>query len=159
MQGFNTFEEQDKVLVALSGGINSCAAVRILQEQGFKVFGAVLCTDEDTVAAARAANDKLGIDLVEIQIPEGWEDTLAARIELFVKLAEKLNCKYASTGHYARVEMDRDGSNRLLPCACKEDDQSHLLKEVESALLEKLTLPLGWFSRADIAEMATAIGL
>lgn len=156
MQGFNTFEEQDKVLVALSGGINSCAAVRILQEQGFRVLGAVLCTDEDTVSSARTANERLGIDLVEIQIPEGWEDTLPARIELFVKLAEKMGCKFASTGHYARVEMDKDGNNVLFPCACIADDQSHLLKEVSSALLEKLTLPLGWFSRADAEEIAKA---
>lgn len=159
MQGFNTFEEQDKVLVALSGGINSCAAVCILQEQGFRVTGAVLCTDEDTVAAARSANEKLGIDLVEIQIPEGWEDTLPARMELFVKLAEQLDCKYASTGHYASVEMDEDGSNVLRPCASAEDDQSELLKAIDPALLPKLTLPLGWFSRADVAALAQDMGL
>ena len=35
--GFNTFEEQDKVLVGMSGGVDSSVTVRILQEQGFAV--------------------------------------------------------------------------------------------------------------------------
>ena len=40
--GFNTFEQQDKVLVGMSGGVDSSVTVRILQEQGFAVQGAVI---------------------------------------------------------------------------------------------------------------------
>ena len=45
--GFDTYEQQDKVLVGLCGGTGCKAAVRILQQQGFAVMGAVvrLCTD------------------------------------------------------------------------------------------------------------------
>lgn len=42
MEGFNTFEKQDKVLMGMSGGVDSSVAVRILQEQGFSVQGAVI---------------------------------------------------------------------------------------------------------------------
>ena len=31
--GFNTFEQQDKVLVGMSGGVDSSVTVRILQER------------------------------------------------------------------------------------------------------------------------------
>ena len=46
--GFDTYEQQDKVLVGLCGGTGCKAAVRILQQQGFAVMGAVvrLCTDD-----------------------------------------------------------------------------------------------------------------
>lgn len=40
--GFNTFEKQDKILVGMSGGVDSSVTVRILQEQGFAVQGAVI---------------------------------------------------------------------------------------------------------------------
>ena len=56
MEGFNTFEKQDKILVGLSGGVDSSVAVRILQEQGFAVQGAVIRfspAHESAVAAAR----------------------------------------------------------------------------------------------------------
>ena len=40
--GFDTYEEQDKVLVGMSGGVDSSVTVRILQQQGFAVTGAVI---------------------------------------------------------------------------------------------------------------------
>ena len=53
--GFDTYEQQDKVLVGLCGGTGCKAAVRILQQQGFAVMGAVvrLCTDDPVVDAAK----------------------------------------------------------------------------------------------------------
>ena len=55
--GFDTYEQQDKVLVGLCGGTGCKAAVRILQQQGFAVMGAVvrLCTDDPVVDAAKEA--------------------------------------------------------------------------------------------------------
>ena len=35
MDGFNTFEKQDKVLLGLNSGSDAAAAMRILQQQGF----------------------------------------------------------------------------------------------------------------------------
>ena len=59
MNGFNTFEKQDKVLIGMSGGVDSSVAVHILQEQGFAVQGAVIRfspAHEGAVAAARWAS-------------------------------------------------------------------------------------------------------
>ena len=39
---FSTYEEQDKVLVGLSGGVDSAVCVHILKDQGFAVTGAVI---------------------------------------------------------------------------------------------------------------------
>ena len=38
--GFDTYEEQDRVLMGLSGSVRSGVAVRILQQQGFAVAAA-----------------------------------------------------------------------------------------------------------------------
>ena len=37
MDGFNTFEKQDKVLLGLNSGRDAAAALRSLQQQGFAV--------------------------------------------------------------------------------------------------------------------------
>ena len=49
MDGFNTFEKQDKVLLGLNSGRDAAAALRILQQQGFAVQ---TFTAENTVTPA-----------------------------------------------------------------------------------------------------------
>ena len=70
--GFDTYEQQDKVLVGLCGGTGCKAAVRILQQQGFAVMGAVvrLCTDDPVVDAAREAAKALGIECITLNASE-----------------------------------------------------------------------------------------
>ena len=41
--GFDTYESQDKVLMQMDGSTEAAVAVRILQQQGFAVVGAVCC--------------------------------------------------------------------------------------------------------------------
>ena len=55
--GFDTYEEQDRVLMGLSGSVRSGVAVRILQQQGFAVAAAVvrLADTPEEHAAAEAA--------------------------------------------------------------------------------------------------------
>ena len=60
--GFDTYESQDKVLVGMSGGVDSSVTVRILQQQGFGVMGAVIRfspAHEEAVAAAHKAAQEL----------------------------------------------------------------------------------------------------
>jgi len=40
--GFSTFEAADRVLVGLSGGVDSAVCVNVLRQQGFEVQGAVI---------------------------------------------------------------------------------------------------------------------
>ena len=70
--GFDTYEEQDKVLVGLGSGRGCRAAVRILQQQGFAVVGAVvrLSAEDDTAAAAKEAAKALGIQCITLNASE-----------------------------------------------------------------------------------------
>ena len=63
--GFDTYEQQDKVLVGLGGGTAAKVAVRILQQQGFAVAGAVVklsAEEESLVQSAKEAAKALGIE-------------------------------------------------------------------------------------------------
>ena len=62
--GFDTYEAQDKVLVQMNGSRESGVAVRILQQQGFAVVGAVVrlaAEEAEAAAAAKQAAEALGI--------------------------------------------------------------------------------------------------
>lgn len=125
MDGFNTFEKQDKVLLGLNSGRDAAAALRILQQQGFAVQ---TFTAENTV-------------------------TPAELLRLLADKAAELDCAFIATGHYARIEVDSEGLSRVLAAEDAEADQSALLADLPQAILTKLVLPLGDFTKADVEEM------
>ena len=128
MDGFNTFEKQDKVLLGLNSGADAAAAYRILQQQGFAV---------QTFTAENAV-------------------TPAELLRLLADKAAELDCAFIATGHYARIEVDSEGLSRVLAAEDAEADQSAMLAALPQELLAKLVLPLGEFSKADAAEIAAA---
>ena len=125
MDGFNTFEKQDKVLLGLNSGSDAAAAMRILQQQGFAV---------QTFTAKH-------------------EVTPAGLLQLLADKAAELDCAFIATGHYARIEVDGEGLSHLLPAADAEADQSAALAGLPQEVLAKLVLPLGEFTKAEVAEM------
>ena len=73
---FGTFEEQDKVLVALSGGVDSSVCIQILRDQGFDVQAVVIRFSPAHDAAVRAAQTvarQLGVPLIEEDCTEEFE--------------------------------------------------------------------------------------
>ena len=125
MDGFNTFEKQDKVLLGLNSGRDAAAALRILQQQGFAVQ---TFTAENTV-------------------------TPAELLRLLADKAAELDCAFIATGHYARIEVDSEGLSRVLAAEDAEADQSAMLADLPQEILAKLVLPLGDFTKADVEEM------
>ena len=159
--GFDTYEQQDKVLVGLCGGTGCKAAVRILQQQGFAVMGAVvrLCTDDPVVDAAREAAKALGIECITLNASELAsqlaEETAAPadlRFPALLAAADRLGIQYIATGHRARVETGADGVHVL--CPAEIADESARLAALPQETLGRLILPLGDFSPEDVAEMA-----
>ena len=118
MDGFNTFEKQDKVLLGLNSGSDAAAAMRILRQQGFAV---------QTFTAEH-------------------EVTPAGLLQLLADKAAELDCAFIA-------EVDGEGLSHLLPAADAEADQSAALAGLPQEVLAKLVLPLGEFTKAEVAEM------
>ena len=161
--GFDTYEQQDKVLVGLCGGTGCKAAVRILQQQGFAVMGAVvrLCTDDPAVDAAKEAAKALGIECITLNASELAsqlaEETAAPadlRFPALLAAADRLGIQYIATGHHARVELGSDGVHTVCPAVDAALDESAALAALPQDTLARLLLPLGEFTAADVQEMA-----
>ena len=155
--GFDTYETQDKVLVSMDGSVDCGVVVRILQQQGFGVAGAVvqLAADQSAwAAAARQAAEALGIECIVLKA-EALADQPAevlgsgndARFAALLTAADKLGIQYIATGHHARVELGSDGVHAAL-------DESAALAALPQDTLARLLLPLGEFTAADVQEMA-----
>ena len=162
--GFDTYETQDKVLVSMDGSVDCGVVVRILQQQGFGVAGAVvqLAADQGAwAAAARQAAEALGIECIVLKA-EALADQPAevlgsgndARFAALLTAADKLGIQYIATGHHARVELSSDGVHTVCPAVDAALDESAALAALPQDTLARLLLPLGEFTAADVQEMA-----
>ena len=136
--GFDTYEEQDRVLMGLSGSVRSGVAVRILQQQGFAVAAAVV----------RLA------DTPEEHAALAGQDAEAARFAALLTAADKLGIQYIASGRYARIETDAQGMSHLFAPESGAPDESGKLAALPPEVLSRLILPLGDFAPEDVAEMA-----
>ena len=162
--GFDTYETQDKVLVSMDGTVDCGVVVRILQQQGFGVAGAVvqLAADQSAwAAAARQAAETLGIECIVLNaealagqdadvLGDGGTPLFAA----LLTAADKLGMQYVATAHRARVETGADGVHTVCPPAGTGSDDSTILAALPQETLARLILPLGDFAPEDVAEMA-----
>lgn len=173
----------DKILVALSGGVDSSVCVRILQEQGFAVEGLVIAfspAHAGTVEAAQQAAEELGIPLTvehceplfEKEVVEPFCTAYAegetpnpcilcnpfVKFEVLAQVADRKGIYYIASGHYARLEED-NGIFYVARPASLARDQSYMLYRLPQQILKRLCLPLGEFEKPQIREMATEYGL
>lgn len=177
--GFDTYETQDKVLVGMSGGVDSSVAVRILQQQGFGVTGAVIRfspAHEAAVEAAKRAAKQMDIACIVLNAEELFEQEVVApfcaayaggrtpnpcvvcnpgvKFAALAAAADRMGIQYIATGHYARVEVDADGVSRIHQPLSAARDQSYMLSRLPQDILNRLILPLGEFEKDDVREMA-----
>lgn len=174
-----------KVLVALSGGVDSAVAAYILKEKGFEVSGIMLrLYDKESstdYADALAVCGKLGIPLVYPDCRAEFKERVISRFadeykagrtpnpcvdcNRYVKLplvfeyAEKNGFEYVATGHYARVIFDdAAGEYRLLRGEDRKKDQSYVLYNLTQKMLSHLLLPIGDVSKEEVREIAEREG-
>lgn len=182
--GFSTFEEQDKVLVGLSGGVDSSVCIHILKEQGFDVTALVIAfspAHKKAVEAAKTVAAQLGVPLVVRECEDLFSQHViepfcksycsgatpnpcilcnpTVKFRVLCEEADKLGIHYIATGHYARVETDENGISHLAVAASGARDQSYMLYRLNQDILSRLCLPLGEFEKPDIREIARGLGL
>ena len=174
-----------KILLGLSGGVDSTYATLKLLRQGHTVEGATLVMHEHTeLSEARESAESLGIPLHVIDCTEQFEKTVKANLVneylsartpnpcvicnseikfiYLLKYAEEYGFDAIATGHYASVcKIDDSGDVRYAIARGKDKkkDQTYMLHRLPQDILSMLILPLGDDVKTEIREKALAAGL
>lgn len=165
--------KKGRVLLGMSGGVDSSVSALLLKTEGYEVIGVTLSLSNHTDAKdAKDVCDKLGIEHISIDMQESFKkyvidnfiDCYANALtpnpciecnrklkfgEMYKK-AKELNCDFLATGHYAKIEYNDEYNQYVLEkCINTNKDQSYVLYTLPQEILANVLFPLGNFSSKD----------
>lgn len=172
----------DKVMLGMSGGVDSSAAALLLQDQGYEVVGVTFrLWGEGEARDAAKVCAQLGIPHLVPDWREPFRQQVvdpfvaaylqgrtpnpcvfcnrAIKFGRFFQLADQQGCRYVSTGHYAQVLPDGAGGHSLCRGTCLAKDQSYVLYQLTKAQLDRVLLPLGTMTKDQCRALAKERGL
>ncbi len=174
-----------RVLVAMSGGVDSSVAAALLVKQGHAVEGvtmkltAGLCCD---IGSAQAVCYHLGITHRMLDAQSEFSQSIVSdfiseyrrgrtpnpcikcndilKFHMLLRYAFSEGFEYLATGHYARIELDPATSRYLLKSGLDAGkDQSYFLYRLSQDQMKSVLFPLGDLCKTDVRALARDLGL
>lgn len=175
--------DKKKVLMAMSGGVDSSLSAFLLKEQGYDVVGItfVFCDGKEGEAQdAKEAADRAGIEHHIYDQRDFFKEKIIAdflsqykqgltpnpcvlcnehmKFYLLDKYAKEMNADFIATGHYTQITQEGDFFYITKGCDNKKD-QSYFLYAVPQEILSKIIFPLGSFTKEKVKEIAAGKNL
>ncbi len=170
-----------KILLGMSGGIDSTYAALKLKEEGHTVEGAVLIMHSYTeTEAAELAAASVGIPLRKIDCRERFDSVVVenfiseyrcgrtpnpcvicnseVKFKILLEYADANGFDMIATGHYARIEKIGD-RYAVVRADDSSKDQAYMLWRLGQDILSRLLLPLACEEKSQIRKSARERGL
>lgn len=171
-----------KVLLGMSGGVDSTAACKVLLSRGYDVVGLTLLTcdlSQGAVEEAVALATRFGIEHHVADVRERFKNTVIEpfvqsylagytpnpcvdcnpimKFKVLIEWADKLACEKIATGHYARIECC-DDKYYVRAGADSKKDQSYFLWRLTQQQLSRTLFPLGEWTKDNVRRHLQELG-
>lgn len=168
-----------KIILGLSGGVDSAVAATLLKES-YDVICVYLDIGLGGRGEAALLAENLGLPFRSVDIRAELEHFVCAdfleeyragrtplpcarcnplvKFPALLRMAEEEGAEYVATGHYARTTAGPDG-RMLLRKGKPANDQSYMLSRLTQNLLRRVVFPLGNYEKAQVRALAEERGL
>ena len=176
-----------RVVVGMSGGVDSAVTAYLLKEAGHEVVGVTVKTwvGEDSrcceMSDARSMALRMGVSHYARSAAAEFGDSVVrpfigdylsgrtpnpcvecnphVKWAALLRAADELGAEYVATGHYARVEKLANGRFAIRRGASLRKDQSYVLYKLTQEQLARTILPLGGYEKEEVRAIAARAGL
>ena len=173
-----------KTMIAMSGGVDSSAAARLIKDMGHDICGAIMTLYGDNskdIKDAEAVAQRLGMPFYVFDFHNEFkkyvvDDFVSSycsaltpnpcvvcnkhiKFGAFLDRARELGCDFVATGHYAKTEYDKERGRYIIKKADDlSKDQSYVLYSLTQDQLKSVILPLGSYTKDRSREIAKNSG-
>jgi len=170
----------EKVLLGMSGGVDSTVAAVLLQREGYEVIGVYMklhdneAYHEENFRKVNIVAEYLGIKVYFHDLSKAFKQEVydyfvegyragvtpnpcvmcnrTIKFGAMIDFADSLGITYVSTGHYLRKK-----EGFIYRAKDGSKDQSYFLAEVRKEVLSRLVFPLGEWIKEDVKAFASEI--
>ncbi len=169
----------DRVMLGMSGGVDSSVSALLLKEKGYDVIGATLelyagssCCNINTYIDAKGVCNQIGVPHFTFNYKDEFKKYVIddfincyancktpnpciecnkyMKFGIMYEKAKEMGCKYIATGHYAKTEYsEKYGRWVLKKSKAGKKDQSYVLWNIPKDLIQYVIFPLGDFESKD----------
>ncbi len=172
-------DSKKKVLVGMSGGIDSTATCLMLKEQGYEVVGLTMWVWGDEPVEARQLADGMGVEHHIADERTNFRNSVVQhfideyrsgrtpnpcvmcnplfKFRLLTEWADRLGCDYVATGHYVRLE-EHGGNVYIVTGDDDKKDQSYFLWRLSQEVLRRCIFPLGAYTKPEVRDYLRSKG-
>ena len=176
-------DRTERVLVAMSGGVDSSACVYLLQKAGYQVGGVVFRMSpehDQAVADARQVAEFFGVPIEVLDLQDVFEKEVidyfcqsylagetpnpcvrcnpTVKFKYLYQLMLDRGYDYIATGHYADIRR-QNGHWYFAQADSLQRDQSYMLYRLGQDILSHLLLPLAHYQKSEIRQLVKEAGL